>query len=243
MKVLVSDTSVLIDLDRGTLVEATFSKPRSACHSSSPFLTCFTNASSGSMAGRTSSGWGCALRSWMATGLHLPSAISANGSRCLFRTASPLLSRRRTRGHCYPGIGSCANSQRKRRSDATECCGCSTKCSSTASSTRTTCVPASARLLPIRDAGFPSRKSASGFSPIPFADPFGRSFPVTHGMARLSVGNRLCFENGRTHQTPPPLQSVGNPKQRCGTPRIHHRSDGRVVGTLNELARGIENYR
>ena len=58
-KILVSDTSVLVDLERGILVEAVF-------RSSSPSPTCFTNANSGSMAGRNWSVLGSASRNWMA---------------------------------------------------------------------------------------------------------------------------------------------------------------------------------
>ena len=102
----------------------------------------------------------------MATESRWLSAISASGGRCLFRTDSPLPSRRQTRGRCYQETADCANWQMKRTFDVMGSFGCSTRCSNTALSTKTTCTPDSARLPPIRDAGYRSRKSESGSTPI-----------------------------------------------------------------------------
>ena len=104
MKVLVSDTSVLL-----TSNAVPSSIPPSAFHSSLPSPTCCTNASSGSMAGQNSSGWGCASRNWMATESRSPSAISASANRSLFRTASPSPWPRQMHGLCCRETGDCVS--------------------------------------------------------------------------------------------------------------------------------------
>ena len=87
----------------------------------------------------------------------------------------------------------CVNSQKKKESPATESCGCSTGYSSTASSTGASCTPASTRLPRIRDAGCPERKSANAFSSIPPPDPTAHFVNVRDGKQR------------RQRHYPPPL--------------------------------------
>ena len=128
VKILVSDTSVLIDLDRGTLVEATFRLP---FEFTVPDL--LYERELREHGGPEFVRLGLRVQELEGDGFRWRWDTAAGRDLCLFRTASPSLSRRQMRGRCYPGTGNCASSQRKSKSDATECCGCSTRCSSTVS--------------------------------------------------------------------------------------------------------------
>ena len=183
METLVSDTSVLIGLDRGTLVEATFRLP---FEFTVPDLLCERELKE--HGGPDFVRLGLRIAELDGDGVSLALGYRRKRRPLSLPDSFAIAVAKTNAGRCYPGTGSCGSSQKKRKSDATECCGCSTRCSSSASSTWTTCMLDSARLPPICGADFPSRRSASGYSPIPFADPFIRFFLVNHCVARPSVG-------------------------------------------------------
>ena len=95
MKVLVSDTSVLVDLERGSLVEPVFRLP---FEFTVPDL--LYERELREHGGPDFVRLGLRVEELDGDGVSRHSAISASEDRCLFRTASPLLSRRPTGGCC-----------------------------------------------------------------------------------------------------------------------------------------------
>ena len=120
---LVSDTSVLIDLERGSLLQATFQLPTPLAVPDLRGRTRTGAHERGTPAGAS----GCESFHWMRLGPRSPRRIASEFGHSDCRMHSLLRSRSREATRLSAVIDDYATSPTQKASPVTVCCGCSTR--------------------------------------------------------------------------------------------------------------------
>src|SRR5882762_725453 len=157
--ILVSDTSVLIDLDRGGLLEAVFVLP----HAFAVPDVLYDRELQGEW-GEQLQRLGLRVEEVSEAGVGNALVIASSAPRCRFPTVLPSRWRKSAHGFCSRAITRCASWRQARMLNATACYGCWTNWRKPARRAFNSCMMGCLSWLHIHDAACRRAKLRSGLS-------------------------------------------------------------------------------